>query len=404
LTNKILVGAGSNGLLTPSNLHWDTVNNRLGLGTNTPSEVLNVIGNTLTTGKQTAQGFAGIGSNITNLDMDNASLGILAVVRGGTGVNTHLTNKILVGAGSNELLTPSNLHWDTVNNRLGLGTNTPSEVLNVIGNTLTTGKQTAQGFVGIGSNITNLDMDNASLGILDVVYGGTGQSTLQVSKLLMGNTQNGIVALSNVHWDSNNQRLGINNSVPQKSLDVTGTIEASIDIKTPDIYVTHQLFIGNSNNSNKTTIYHDSNDNLLKMIQGASNATFTLGPYFVNQHYYYSSYTNSTLTTTASATLGTKLTYTTPISVPAGLYRMNVLYQVYSGGNNRILRTVASVNGTTWHDVNDAVANNTWQLILNSSSNVTLAAGPATLLLQYASPNANTVGLRRAGLEMWRLS
>ena len=60
--------------------------------------------------------------------------GVLPVANGGTGQTTLAANKVLVGNGTSGVLTPTNLHWDNTNNRLGIGVTNPIYDLDVNGN------------------------------------------------------------------------------------------------------------------------------------------------------------------------------------------------------------------------------------------------------------------------------
>jgi len=57
--------------------------------------------------------------------------GTLPVANGGTNTTTLTANKIMVGNGTSGVLTPTNLHWDNTNSRLGIGTSTPFGKLSV---------------------------------------------------------------------------------------------------------------------------------------------------------------------------------------------------------------------------------------------------------------------------------
>jgi hypothetical protein len=43
--NKVMIGNGTSGVLTPTNLHWDNTSSRLGIGTAVPSQKLSIVGN-----------------------------------------------------------------------------------------------------------------------------------------------------------------------------------------------------------------------------------------------------------------------------------------------------------------------------------------------------------------------
>lgn len=65
-------------------------------------------------------------------NVNNMNAGTLAVARGGTGSNTLTANKLLVG-NDTSIIAPLNLHWDTTNSRLGIGSLTPAYPLDVNG-------------------------------------------------------------------------------------------------------------------------------------------------------------------------------------------------------------------------------------------------------------------------------
>ena len=61
----------------------------------------------------------------------NKVTGTLAVENGGTNTSTLTANKVMVGNGTGGVLTPTNLHWDNTNSRLGIGATTLSNPLTV---------------------------------------------------------------------------------------------------------------------------------------------------------------------------------------------------------------------------------------------------------------------------------
>ena len=62
--------------------------------------------------------------------------GTLAVANGGTGTSTSFTTGSVVFAGASGVYSQnnSNLFWDNTNNRLGIGTSSPTQLLDVAGN------------------------------------------------------------------------------------------------------------------------------------------------------------------------------------------------------------------------------------------------------------------------------
>jgi hypothetical protein len=101
--------------------------------------------------------------------------GVLPVANGGTNTTTLTANKLMVGNGTSEVLTPSNLHWDNTNSRLGIGTASPSDKLTV--STAASGGNTAAKFVSTDNTAsTNLiiDIENSAGKRLQLVgFGGS---------------------------------------------------------------------------------------------------------------------------------------------------------------------------------------------------------------------------------------
>jgi hypothetical protein len=94
------------------------------------------------------------------------------------------------------------------------------------------GTVNAPAFRGDGNAITNLEMDNAGTGVLNVNRGGTGTGSLTASRLLVANSSDGssVQTPSDLFWNFSNNRLGIGNTNPTSKLYVQGNIRASEDI------------------------------------------------------------------------------------------------------------------------------------------------------------------------------
>lgn len=110
-----------------------------GSADNLSANALRIGTSTLTTSGFTATvplfapSYSGTGANLTFLNAGNISSGLLPVARGGTNAGVLTANKLMVGQGTNGVLTPGNLHWDNLNTRLGIITATPNSALDVNG-------------------------------------------------------------------------------------------------------------------------------------------------------------------------------------------------------------------------------------------------------------------------------
>jgi hypothetical protein len=108
-------------------------------------------------------------SMLTNYWRSGRFSGTLPVANGGTNTTTLTANKVMVGNGTSGVLTPTNLHWDDTNSRLGIGNSVPSQKLSIVGNITSGTDPNIASPLGIGytlmlnnSSQTNLIMNTAS--------------------------------------------------------------------------------------------------------------------------------------------------------------------------------------------------------------------------------------------------
>ena len=71
-------------------------------------------------------------SMLTNYWRSGRYSGTLPVANGGTNTSTLTANKVMVGNGTSGVLTPTNLHWDNTNSRLGIGNPSPFAALDIV--------------------------------------------------------------------------------------------------------------------------------------------------------------------------------------------------------------------------------------------------------------------------------
>jgi len=118
-----------------------------------------------------------IGFGAVALNQAAAVTGVLSPSNGGTGASALTANKLMVGNGASGVLTPTELHWDTVNARLGINTTTPTERLEVNGNVKATF------FIGTATSAQYADLAEKFLPETDyeigtvVMIGGSAEIT-----------------------------------------------------------------------------------------------------------------------------------------------------------------------------------------------------------------------------------
>ena len=144
--------------------------------------------NITATGTITSNLFSGSGAGLTSLNASNISGGTLGVNVGGTGQNVLPFNQILVGNGTDPVITSANLTYES--------------------NILSAGK-----FSGSGAELTNLNASYVTDGTLDVARGGTGASNFTTGRLLFGNGINAISNSGNLTWLTVSNALSITGDV-----------------------------------------------------------------------------------------------------------------------------------------------------------------------------------------------
>jgi hypothetical protein len=251
---------------------------RVGINTS-PAEALHVHGNVLASGTITASNLVILGDYVT-LDTITSNTEQMVITNDGTGPALIVTQTgpqpiaDFYDDGSALALRIAD------GGNVGIGTKTPLQKLHV------NGAVQASSFIGTGSSITSLDVNNVTSGLLavarggtnnasyavgDILYasgttalsrladivignalisggvgiapiwgkigltshvsgvlgvsnGGTGASTLTANKLLVGNGTTTVLQPTDLHWDNTNSRLGIGIASPSEKLTVGGNL------------------------------------------------------------------------------------------------------------------------------------------------------------------------------------
>ena len=123
---------------------------KIGIGTTSPSEALNVTGNVGVTGTVTANAFVGSGTGLTGVS--SMSYTNLALRNESNVFNGNVTIKE-----GNFTINGTVFYVEGKTGKVGIGTTSPSSALNVTGDVGVTGTVTANAFVGDGSGLTGLD-------------------------------------------------------------------------------------------------------------------------------------------------------------------------------------------------------------------------------------------------------
>ena len=165
VANQIIVGNNSDSVIQSEELKWNNTTNTL-----------------------SATNITGTGSNITHINTDNISSGILPIIRGGTGVNTLNLSQLVVGNGTSAPIQSPNLTWNNTTNTLS-----------------------ATNISGLGSDISQINANNISSGILPIIRGGTGVNTLNVSQIVVGNGISAPIQSPNLTWDNTTNTLSATN-------------------------------------------------------------------------------------------------------------------------------------------------------------------------------------------------
>ena len=227
---------------------------KIGIGTTSPSEALNVTGNVGVTGTVTANAFVGSGTGLTGIS-------------GMSYTNLALRNESNVFSGnitlkeSNFTINGSVFYVEGKTGKVGIGTTSPSSALNVTGDVGVTGTVTANAFVGSGTGLTGLDSStynatydqwsyNQTTGAINYITSGgalttysnialTNQSTTFTLNLTTSDT---LIATNSLNVNSGKLivtqggNVGIGTTTPGTILNISAATNQKIYIKKAYLY------------------------------------------------------------------------------------------------------------------------------------------------------------------------
>ena len=236
-------------------LHVDSANNRVGVGTSSPSEALDVVG-TVTADRLTVSGYATNVSiaGITNTDTANGN-GLF--VKGGGANSGKYTILSQNAAGATNLKVGNNgdisfyedtgttpkFFWDASAESLGIGTTSPSEQLEVAANAfhrlaITSTDTTASAGVDYGGlswktndaanpNLTTYEIYQeaaGTTGLADLVFTNHGNQTVRFDWGGDISFYDSTGTTQGLFWDASTSRLGIGITSPSYQLDVVNSL------------------------------------------------------------------------------------------------------------------------------------------------------------------------------------
>jgi hypothetical protein len=171
-SGQILIGNGTGAVIQNNNFTWNNTANCLGIGKTNPSTTLDVSGNILTNSQ-----FLGTGTNISYSWLNDTTTGIGKPVPGTIGFYTNGNERFRIQSNGDANFDNNTLYVDSINNRIGIGTSTPSTTLHINGNTKVDGSLTVQNLT-VNGTTTIVDTNTQTTEQLIITNDGTGPAVI----------------------------------------------------------------------------------------------------------------------------------------------------------------------------------------------------------------------------------
>ncbi|MEX2514736.1 MAG: immunoglobulin-like domain-containing protein [Candidatus Paceibacterota bacterium] len=317
--DKVSVGTGNDDIYF--NTSGDT---QVGVGTSSPISDFTVVGDSYFQGDVEVTGTTSVArfsvATDTITDITGDGLSVVSQGGGGLGLTVDDIETLSTGLSAGSIVfsdglflteDSDNFFWDDASNRLGIGTSSPSETLQVAGTAWLRGSGTTNGLlvnssgnVGIGtlSPTTTLEVAGTTTAQAfsvggDTINDFTGQGLSVANNILnLDDVETfstsllaGSVVFSdgstltednaNFFWDDANNRLGIGTTSPASKLDVWGDFRAGTST-TPTLFAdtaANRVGIGTVSPSHKLTIREDASNATFGMhLEGAGSAEPTI--------------------------------------------------------------------------------------------------------------------------------
>jgi hypothetical protein len=217
VAGQITFWQDANLVTSDADLFFDVTNTRLGIGTNTPSTSLHVVGGA----RITALNAAGVVKNDANGNLSTGQVnlttevsGILPVANGGTNSSATLNNNRIIVSVGGALVEAAAL----TNGQLLIGSTGAAPAAGAITGTAN------QISVALGAGTIGLSLPQDIHAAATPTFAGLTLSAYTAGSVVFAGTA-GLLSQDNANffWDDTNNRLGLGTATPARTLDVNGS-------------------------------------------------------------------------------------------------------------------------------------------------------------------------------------